>query len=54
MVDNIWTAVSQYATFDTYFGNVLENLEQFDFVTVKQFVDVEIGRQQYVPSRLRF
>jgi hypothetical protein len=54
MADNIWTAVSQYAHFDGYFVNVLENLEQFDFVTVKQFVDVEISRQRYVPSRLRF
>jgi hypothetical protein len=54
MVDNIWTAVSQYTHFDPYFVNVMEGLEPFDFPTIKEYVDVEIGRQPYVPSRLRF
>jgi hypothetical protein len=54
MVDNIWTAVSQYALFDGYFVSVMEGLEQFDFATVKEYVDGEISRLPYVPSRLRF
>lgn len=54
MVDNIWTAISQYTLFDGYFVNVMESLEQFDFGTVKEYVDGEISRLPYVPSRLRF
>lgn len=54
MVDNIWTAISQYTLFDPYFVNLMEGLEHFDFATVKEFVNGEISRQQYVPSRLRF
>lgn len=54
MVDNIWTAVSQYTLFDGYFVNIMESLEQFDFATVKEYIDGEITRQTYVPSRLRF
>lgn len=54
MVDNIWTAVSQYAHFDPYFVSVMEGLEDFRFATVKEYVDVEINRHPYVPSRLRF
>lgn len=54
MVDNIWTAISQYTLFDGYFANLMEGLEHFDFATVKEFVNGEIARQSYVPSRLRF
>lgn len=54
MVDNIWTAISRYALFDSYFMNILEGMEQFDFKTVKDIVDEEISRVSYVPSHLRF
>ena len=54
MADNIWTAVSRYALFDREFMSIMENLEQFDFRTVKEYVDAEISRVPYVPSRLRF
>jgi hypothetical protein len=54
MVDNIWTAISRYALFDSYFMNVLENMEEFDFLTVKEVLDGEIARLTYVPSHLRF
>lgn len=54
MTDNIWTAISRYATFDHEFANIMENMDKFDFKIVKGLVDAEISRLPYVPSQLRF
>lgn len=54
MTDNIWTAISRYATFEHEFAMIMENMDRFDFKIVKQLVDAEIARLSYVPSQLRF
>ena len=54
MCDNIWTAISRYATFNHDFAMTMENMGKFDFKTVKELVNAEIASLTYVPSQLRF